>query len=106
MQMPSIVLALSVLTPSIGASKHPFCPQCMPWLSAACPSPELSTEHCAMFCSLEELLKPELRGGKYSALDLRRVALVLDKYRELDRASGYASMHKSRQAEVGGRLGT
>lgn len=52
-------------------------------------------------CSLEELLRPELRDAKYAALNLRRVALVLDKYRELDRSSGYAAMHRSKQAEVG-----
>lgn len=54
-------------------------------------------------CSLEELLRPELREGKYGGLDLRRVALVLDKYRELDRHSSFSGMHKSKskQAEVG-----
>ncbi|KAL4430682.1 hypothetical protein ABPG75_005938 [Micractinium tetrahymenae] len=56
-----------------------------------------------VFGSLEELLQPEQRpgvaGGKYAALDLRRVCLVLDKYQELDRASGFAGMHKKGQAE-------
>lgn len=52
-------------------------------------------------CSLEDLLKPELRRGpRYAALDLRRAAIVLDKYREVDKASGLAGMHKSKQAEA------
>ncbi|GAB4817780.1 hypothetical protein N2152v2_004826 [Parachlorella kessleri] len=72
----------------------------IPGLADELQEPSLFCE-LMVFGSLEELLKPELRGGggKYAALDLRRVALVLDKYRELDRASGYASMHKSKQAE-------
>lgn len=53
--------------------------------------------------SLEELLRPELREGKYAALNLRRVGLILDKYRELDRHSSYSAMHRSKQAEVGGQ---
>lgn len=54
-------------------------------------------------CSLEDLLSPELRAEpRLAALDLRRLVLVLPKYRELDKASGLAGMHKSKQAEVGG----
>jgi hypothetical protein len=53
-------------------------------------------------CSLEELLLPEQRAGKYGALNLRRCLLVLEKYKELDKASRFAGMHKSKQAEVGG----
>ncbi|PRW58081.1 exocyst complex component SEC15A [Chlorella sorokiniana] len=53
-----------------------------------------------VFGSLEELLRPELRTSpKYACLDLGRVARVLDKYAELDKASGYRGMHKSKQAE-------
>lgn len=53
-----------------------------------------------VFGSLEDLLRPELRASpKYACLDLGRVARVLDKYAELDKASGYRSMHKSKQAE-------
>eukprot|EP00887_Chlorella_sp_A99_P005321 scaffold1.g5321.t1 len=48
---------------------------------------------------LDALALPDLRVGKYAALNLRRVVLILDKYRELDRASGFKSMHKSKQAE-------
>lgn len=52
-------------------------------------------------CSLEDLLSPELRAGpKYAGLSLPRAALVLDKYKEVDKASGLKAMHKSKQAEV------
>ena len=50
--------------------------------------------------SLEDLLVPELRGGKYGALHLSRLLLVLAKYREVGAASGLSGMHK--QAEVRG----
>jgi hypothetical protein len=48
------------------------------------------------------VLKAEERapGGRFAALDLQRLALLLGKYRELERASGFAAMHKSKQAEV------
>lgn len=53
----------------------------------------------AVPCSLEEVAQPEAREGKYAAVDLRRLALVLERYRELERGSGFAGMHKSRQSE-------
>lgn len=51
---------------------------------------------------LEDVLTAEARapGGRFAALDLQRVALLLGKYREVERASGFAAMHKSKQAEV------
>ena len=47
---------------------------------------------------------PELRGGKYGALHLSRLLLVLAKYREVGAASGLSGMHKTKQAEVRGSL--
>lgn len=54
-----------------------------------------------VFGSLEDVLKPEQRapGGRLAALDVRRMALVLEKYHELEKASAFASMHKSKQSE-------
>lgn len=74
-------------------------------LSCTSPRPPHTTSpHTTPLRSLEELLQPEQQpgaaGGKHAALDLRRLCLVLDKYRELDRASGFAGMHRKGQAEV------
>lgn len=45
--------------------------------AAVCPCHARS---CLLRCSLEDLLKPELRASpKYACLDLNRVARVLDK---------------------------
>ena len=57
--------------------------------------------HAAAPCSLEEVLQSELRASKYAALRVPRLTRVLDKYREVDKASGLAGMHRSKQAEVG-----
>ncbi|KAL4432419.1 hypothetical protein ABPG77_001718 [Micractinium sp. CCAP 211/92] len=51
-----------------------------------------------VFGSLEDLLQPGA-GAKHACLNLRRLCLVLEKYRELDKASGFAGLHKKGQAE-------
>lgn len=67
-------------------------------LEEALQEPQLFCE-MMVFGSLEEVAQPEAREGKYAAVDLRRLALVLERYRELERGSGFAGMHKSRQSE-------
>jgi hypothetical protein len=66
------------------------------------PATTLLHSACLETCSLEDVLKPEQRapGGRLAALDVRRMALVLEKYHELEKASAFASMHKSKQSEV------
>lgn len=45
-------------------------------------------------------MQPGAGAGKHACLDLRRLCLVLEKYREMDKASGFAGLHKKGQAEV------
>ena len=63
----------------------------------------MALARCALPRSLEEILDPGKAAGKYAPLHLRRLAMVLAKYAELDKASKFHAMHKSRQAEVSAR---
>ena len=73
----------------------------VPGLASALAEPMAFCE-LMVFGTLEAVLAPGATspGGPYGGLDLRRLGLILEKYRELPAASAFAGLHKSKQSEV------